>query len=93
KFPVVITRSSNVYGPHQYPEKVIPKFISMLQHNRKCYIHGNGRQSRHFLYATDMVEALMTILRTGKIGEVYNIGTNFEISISQLARELIKMVR
>ncbi|KAM4700961.1 dTDP-D-glucose 4,6-dehydratase [Discoglossus pictus] len=93
KFPVVITRSSNVYGPHQYPEKVIPKFISLLQHNRKCCIHGSGRQTRHFLYADDVVEALLTVLKMGKIGEIYNIGTHFEISVSQLARELIKMIK
>ncbi|XP_063281845.1 dTDP-D-glucose 4,6-dehydratase [Pelobates fuscus] len=93
KFPVVITRCSNVYGPHQYPEKVIPKFISLLQHNRKCCIHGTGRQIRNFLYATDVVEALLTVLETGKIGEIYNIGTNFEISVTQLARELIELIK
>ncbi|XP_075446977.1 dTDP-D-glucose 4,6-dehydratase isoform X1 [Ascaphus truei] len=93
KFPVVITRSSNVYGPHQYPEKVIPKFISLLQHNRKCCIHGTGRQMRNFIYATDVVEALLTILRMGTIGEIYNIGTSFEISVSELARELIQMIK
>ncbi|NP_001088301.1 dTDP-glucose 4,6-dehydratase [Xenopus laevis] len=93
KFPVVITRSSNVYGPHQYPEKVIPKFISLLQQNQKCCIHGSGRQTRHFLYASDMVEALMTILTRGKTGEVYNIGASFEISVSELARELIQTIK
>ncbi|XP_063809088.1 dTDP-D-glucose 4,6-dehydratase isoform X2 [Pseudophryne corroboree] len=93
KFPVVITRSSNVYGPHQYPEKVIPKFISLLLHNRKCCIHGTGRQIRSFLYASDVVDALLTILRVGKVGEIYNIGTNFEMSVSQLARELVRMIR
>ncbi|XP_053311345.1 dTDP-D-glucose 4,6-dehydratase [Spea bombifrons] len=93
KFPVVITRCSNVYGPHQYPEKVIPKFISLLQHNRKCCIHGTGHQTRNFLYATDVVEALLTILKTGKLGEIYNVGTSFEISISQLARELIELIK
>ncbi|OCT95465.1 hypothetical protein XELAEV_18013151mg [Xenopus laevis] len=92
KFPVVITRSSNVYRPHQYPEKVIPKFISLLQHNQKCCIHGSGRQTKHFLYASDMVEALMTILTRGKIGEVNNIDASFEISVSQLARELIQTI-
>ncbi|KAM5181177.1 dTDP-D-glucose 4,6-dehydratase [Mantella aurantiaca] len=93
KFPVVITRSSNVYGPHQYPEKVIPKFISLLQRNRKCCIHGSGRQTRSFLYASDVVDALLTILKVGEAGEIYNIGSSFEISVSQLARELIKMIR
>lgn len=93
KFPVIITRSSNVYGPHQYPEKVIPKFISLLQHNRKCCIHGSGRQTRSFLYASDVVDAILTILKMGKVGEIYNIGTDFEISITQLAKELIQMIQ
>ncbi|XP_077153283.1 dTDP-D-glucose 4,6-dehydratase [Ranitomeya variabilis] len=93
KFPVIITRSSNVYGPHQYPEKVIPKFISLLQHNRKCCIHGSGRQTRSFLYATDAVDAILTILKLGKVGEVYNIGATFEISVTQLAKELIQMIQ
>ncbi|XP_019380098.1 PREDICTED: dTDP-D-glucose 4,6-dehydratase isoform X2 [Gavialis gangeticus] len=93
QFPVVITRSSNVYGPHQYPEKVIPKFISLLQQNRKCCIHGSGLQKRNFLYATDVVEAFLTVLKEGKPGEIYNIGTNFEMSITQLAKELIQLIK
>eukprot|EP00076_Gallus_gallus_P036986 XP_025002524.1 dTDP-D-glucose 4,6-dehydratase isoform X3 [Gallus gallus] len=93
QFPVVITRSSNVYGPHQYPEKVIPKFISLLQQNRKCCIHGSGLQRRNFLYATDVVEAFLTVLKEGKPGEIYNIGTNFEMSIVQLAKELIHLIK
>ncbi|XP_073899243.1 dTDP-D-glucose 4,6-dehydratase isoform X2 [Castor canadensis] len=93
QFPVVITRISNVYGPHQYPEKVIPKFISLLQHNRKCCIHGSGLQTRNFLYATDVVEALLTVLKKGKPGEIYNIGTSFEMSVVQLAKELIQLIK
>ncbi|XP_064502070.1 dTDP-D-glucose 4,6-dehydratase isoform X1 [Pseudopipra pipra] len=93
QFPAVITRSSNVYGPHQYPEKVIPKFISLLQQNRKCCIHGSGLQRRNFLYATDVVEAFLTVLKEGKPGEIYNIGTNFEMSIAQLAKELIHLIK
>ncbi|XP_076401669.1 dTDP-D-glucose 4,6-dehydratase isoform X3 [Peromyscus maniculatus bairdii] len=93
KFPVVITRSSNVYGPHQYPEKVIPKFISLLQHDRKCCIHGSGLQRRNFLYAADVVEAFLTVLKKGEPGEIYNIGTNFEMSVVQLAKELIQLIK
>ncbi|XP_045695255.1 dTDP-D-glucose 4,6-dehydratase isoform X6 [Phyllostomus hastatus] len=93
KFPVVITRSSNVYGPHQYPEKVIPKFISLLQHNRKCCIHGSGLQTRNFLYATDVVEAFLTVLKKGEPGEIYNIGSSLEMSVLQLARELIQLIK
>ncbi|KAG9492154.1 hypothetical protein GDO78_000591 [Eleutherodactylus coqui] len=93
QFPVIITRFSNVYGPHQYPEKVIPKFISLLQQNRKCCIHGSGIQTRSFLYASDVVDALLIILKLGKVGDIYNIGTNFEISVTQLAKELIQMIQ
>ncbi|EPY75988.1 dTDP-D-glucose 4,6-dehydratase-like protein [Camelus ferus] len=74
KFPVVITRSSNVYGPHH------------------C-IHGSGLQTRNFLYATDVVEAFLTVLKKGKPGEIYNIGTNFEMSVLQLAKELIQLIK
>lgn len=93
QFPVVITRSSNVYGPHQYPEKVIPKFISLLHQNRKCCIHGSGLQRRNFIYTTDVVEAFLTILKKGKPGEIYNIGSSFEMSILQLAKELIHLIK
>ncbi|XP_074845280.1 dTDP-D-glucose 4,6-dehydratase isoform X3 [Carettochelys insculpta] len=93
QFPVVITRSSNVYGPHQYPEKVIPKFISLLHQNRKCCIHGSGLQRRNFLYATDVADAFLMVLKKGKPGEIYNIGTSFEMSVVQLAKELIHLIK
>ncbi|XP_041728035.1 dTDP-D-glucose 4,6-dehydratase isoform X2 [Coregonus clupeaformis] len=73
--------------------KVIPKFVSFLQLNKKCTIQGTSPQSRHFLYVDDAIEAFNTILERGMVGEIYNIGSDFEISIIQLARELIKMVR
>ncbi|XP_078077775.1 dTDP-D-glucose 4,6-dehydratase isoform X3 [Mustelus asterias] len=93
RFPVIVTRSSNVYGPHQYPEKVIPKFIALLQRNRKCCIHGTGVQARHFLYATDVAEAFLTILEKGEPGEIYNVGTKFEMSVIQLAKELVHLIK
>ncbi|KAJ3330767.1 hypothetical protein HDU76_004897 [Blyttiomyces sp. JEL0837] len=87
--PVVITRSNNVYGPHQYPEKIIPKFICSLLQEKKCFIHGNGANSRHYIYATDVADAITLILHKGEPGEIYNIGTDFEISNLQLARYLL----
>ncbi|XP_044293769.1 dTDP-D-glucose 4,6-dehydratase isoform X1 [Varanus komodoensis] len=93
QFPVVITRSSNVYGPHQFPEKVIPKFISLLQQNRKCCIHGSGLQRRNFLYASDVAEAFLTVMKKGQPGEIYNIGSNFGMSVAQLAKELIHLIK
>ncbi|XP_042724213.1 dTDP-D-glucose 4,6-dehydratase isoform X3 [Lagopus leucura] len=61
--------------------------------NRKCCIHGSGLQRRNFLYAADVVEAFLTVLKEGKPGEIYNIGTNFEMSIVQLAKELIHLIK
>ncbi|XP_067314775.1 dTDP-D-glucose 4,6-dehydratase-like isoform X2 [Pseudorasbora parva] len=91
KFPAVITRSSNVYGPHQYHEKVIPRFLTLIQQQQKCTIQGSGLQSRHFLYVSDVTDAFLTVMEKGILGEIYNIGSSFEIPIIQLARELVKM--
>ncbi|MCJ8729847.1 hypothetical protein PDJAM_G00111120 [Pangasius djambal] len=93
KLPVVIARSSNVYGPRQYHEKVIPRFLFLLQQDQKCTIQGTGLQSRHFLYVDDVTEALLVLMKRGIMGEIYNIAANFEIAIIQLARELVKMVK
>lgn len=64
---------------------------SLSFHLFSC-IHGSGLQTRNFLYATDVVEAFLTVLKKGKPGEIYNIGTNFEMSVLQLAKELIQLV-
>lgn len=55
-------------------------------------IHGSGLQRRNFLYASDVVEAFLTVMKKGQPGEIYNIGTSFEMSIAQLAKELIHLV-
>ncbi|KAF3825718.1 hypothetical protein GH733_006545 [Mirounga leonina] len=60
---------------------------------QKSCIHGSGLQTRNFLYATDVVEAFLTVLKKGKPGEIYNIGTNFEMSVLQLAKELIQLIK
>eukprot|EP00744_Colponema_vietnamica_P000735 GILI01001280.1.p1 GENE.GILI01001280.1~~GILI01001280.1.p1 ORF type:complete len:343 (-),score=82.34 GILI01001280.1:113-1141(-) len=89
--PVVITRGNNVYGPGQYPEKLIPKFICRLQRNMKCCIHGNGQNKRSFVYVEDVARAFDTVLHKGVVGEVYNVGTDAEISNMEVARQLISM--
>ena len=90
--PVIITRGNNVYGPRQYPEKLIPKFIKLLSENKKCAIHGEGYTERSFLFVDDVVKAFECILFKGKIGEIYNIGTNYEYSVMEITRRLIKMI-
>ncbi|XP_078614107.1 dTDP-D-glucose 4,6-dehydratase-like [Branchiostoma floridae x Branchiostoma japonicum] len=93
KFPVIITRGNNSYGPHQFPEKVIPKFVSLLQRDRKCCVYGNSQPLRNYLYVTDAAEAFLTILEKGQDGEIYNIGTDFAISNLELAKLLIRKLR
>ena len=81
KLPIIITRGNNVYGPNQYPEKLIPKFVLSLLKDEKCTIHGQGESRRNFIYVDDVSEAVTTILFKGEIGLTYNIGTTNEYSV------------
>jgi len=92
KMPIIITRGNNVYGPNQYPEKVIPRFLQQLQAGQPVTIQGNGSAVRGFLHARDTAAAFSLILEQGKLGEIYNIGTEVECSVLSLARMLIQMV-
>lgn len=92
KLPIIITRGNNVYGPKQYPEKVIPKFIYRLSMNLKCQIHGEGNQLRSFLHVNDVSKAFDLILHQGKIGETYNIGCENEHKIIDVAKTLIQKI-
>ena len=85
KLPVLNTRCSNNYGPYQYPEKLIPFFISKLLRGEKVPVYGDGMNVRDWLYVYDHCEAIDEVLHKGKIGQVYNIGghnekTNLEIT-------------
>lgn len=88
--PVIITRGNNVFGPRQFPEKLIPKFISLLASGKPCCIHGNGEHRRSYIYVDDVARAFHLVLKKGEIGHVYNIGTDFEISTLDVARSLLK---
>mmetsp|Transcript_4872 Transcript_4872/g.10659 ORF Transcript_4872/g.10659 Transcript_4872/m.10659 type:complete len:372 (-) Transcript_4872:70-1185(-) len=87
--PVIITRGNNVYGPHQYPEKIIPKFINQLQRGRAVTLHGTGQNTRNFLYVEDVARAFEVILFKGQVGQIYNIGGTNEISNVDVATMLI----
>ena len=83
--PTLNTRCSNNYGPYQYPEKLIPFFISQLLKGEKVPVYGDGLNVRDWLYVYDHCSAIDTVLHKGKIGEIYNIGghnekTNMEIT-------------
>ena len=78
KLPVVTTNCSNNYGPCQFPEKLIPLIILNALEGKPLPIYGKGENVRDWLYVDDHASALYTVLRTGKLGEVYNIGGNYE---------------
>jgi len=90
KTPVIITRSSNNFGPYQYPEKVIPLFITNLLENKPVPLYGDGMNVRDWLYVMDNCSAIDLVLHKGKIGEVYNIGGNFEIPNIELTKIILK---
>lgn len=82
--PVIITRSTNNYGAYQYPEKIIPLFITNLLEGKKVPVYGDGAQVRDWIYVEDNCEALDLILHKGELGEIYNIGANNEPEITNL---------
>merc|ERR1719238_701731 len=87
--PLIITRGNNVYGPHQYYEKVIPKFTSQLKSGRKLTVHGSGTNTRNFLHVQDTASAFDAILHCGQVGEVYNFGGRNEKSILDVAADVL----
>ena len=90
KLPVIIVRCNNVYGPNQYPEKLIPKFIKLLKEGKKLTIHGKGATRRNFIWAADVARATRLIMEQGDVNEIYNIGTDCEFSVMDVATLLIK---
>ncbi len=92
KLPVIITRSSNNFGPYQYPEKVIPLFITNLMAGRKVPLYGDGLNVRDWLYVTDNCEGIDAVLHKGAPGEVYNIGGGNEITNLELTNTILKVL-
>jgi dTDP-glucose 4,6-dehydratase len=83
--PVIITRGNNVFGPNQYPEKVIPKFINQLLTDKPITIQGDGSARRNFIYVDNVSSAVWCIIEHGKLHEIYNIGSNDEYSVLEIA--------
>lgn len=89
--PIIITRGNNVYGPKQYPEKLIPKFINLLMKGLPCPLHGDGRNRRSFLHVDDVSRAFDIILTKGIPGQIYNIGTRVEIANIDTLRAILRL--
>jgi len=92
RLPVIITRSSNNFGPYQFPEKVIPLFITNLLEGKKIPLYGDGLNVRDWLYVLDNCRAIDQVLHKGKIGEIYNIGGGYEIPNIKLTRVMLKLL-
>lgn len=88
-FPAIRTHSCNVFGPHQFPEKVIPRFITRLLDGQKVPLYGDGHHQREWIYVEDYCRALDLVSRKGALGDVYNIGTGWRLSNRELALKLL----
>ncbi|CAL5403956.1 unnamed protein product [Camellia sinensis] len=89
--PVITTRGNNVYGPNQFPEKLIPKFILLAMAGKPLPIHGDGSNVRSYLYCEDVAEAFEIILHKGEVGHVYNIGTHKERRVLDVAKDICRL--
>ena len=88
--PVLITRCSNNYGPYHFPEKLIPLFVTNLMEGKKVPLYGDGLNVRDWLYVEDHCDAIWTVLRKGKPGEVYNIGGNNELTNRRITEVVLR---
>jgi len=91
KTPVVITRTSNNFGPYQFPEKVIPLFVTNLIDDIKVPLYGDGLNVRDWLYVEDNCKAIDIVLHKGKIGEIYNVGAGNEKPNIWITKKLIEL--
>lgn len=93
KLPVIITRSSNNFGPYQYPEKLISLFVTNALEGKKLPLYGDGGNVRDWLYVLDNCEAIDLVFQKGKAGEVYNIGGGIERKNLEIARFILKELK
>jgi dTDP-glucose 4,6-dehydratase len=92
RLPVLLTRASNNFGPNQYPEKVIPLFITNALDDQPLPLYGDGRQVRDWLYVRDHCAALDLVLHKGAEGEVYNVGAGAELENIALTRRILALL-
>ena len=92
KLPVIITRSSNNFGPYQYPEKVIPLFITNALKNKELPLYADGMNVRDWLFVIDNCEAIDAVMHKGRPGEIYNIGGSKEITNMELTHTILEFL-
>ncbi len=89
---VIVTRSSNNFGPYQYPEKLIPLFITNLLEGKQVPVYGDGMQVRDWIYVVDNCEAIDLVMHKGVIGEAYNIGGGNEKTNIYITKKIIELL-
>jgi dTDP-glucose 4,6-dehydratase len=92
KLPVIITRCTNNFGPYQYPEKLIPLFVTNLLENKKVPVYGTGQNIRDWIYVLDHCKAVDFVLHNGSIGEIYNIGGGAEKTNLEITDKIIEII-
>ncbi|PYI07961.1 dTDP-D-glucose 4,6-dehydratase [Aspergillus sclerotiicarbonarius CBS 121057] len=90
KIPAMILRCNNVYGPCQFPEKLIPLFILLVKDGKKLTMQGDGSRTRNFIYVSDVIDAYDTVLHKGTPGAAYNVSSSDEISVRGVASEVLR---
>ncbi len=90
--PAIVTRSSNNYGPYQFPEKIIPLFITNLIEGEKIPLYGDGLNVRDWIYVLDNCRAIELILQKGRVGGIYNIGGGYEITNLELTKKILNLM-
>ena len=89
--PAIVTNCSNNYGPRQHPEKLIPKLIYNILNGIDLPIYGKGKNSREWIYVKDHCDALLKVYQKGKVGEFYNIGSNYNLNNLQITKKLMSI--
>jgi len=92
KLPVIIVRSSNNFGPFQYPEKIIPLFVTNALENKKVPLYADGANVREWLYVLDNCDAINFVLNFGKAGEIYNIASGNEMKNIDLTKKILNLL-
>jgi dTDP-glucose 4,6-dehydratase len=92
QFPVIITRSSNNFGPYQFPEKVMPLFITNILEDKPVPLYGDGKNVRDWVYVLDNCEAIDQVMHKGKAGEIYNIGGSNELANIELTKKILLLM-
>jgi len=87
--PAIITNCSNNYGPRQHPEKLVPKLIYNILNGIDLPIYGKGKNSREWIYVEDHCEALLKVFKKGKVGNFYNIGSNYNLNNLEIVKKIL----